>query len=429
MSLAAALGMAALALTGAANAAAPLSYARQVTYLQAHQIDTTTLTPKYLVKPPNAAADVAAKLASLSAAGQKPADTGVTVPYWSTKITSPLDGKTYQVSMVGGSPYAATPTNTTVTYVPIVLRININGFVFDPTLDANCDSRSASGRFFASPLFYPAKFSSNGVGVSGSAGAIQLESAFQRANFWDAVKGAAYGVTLAPSRSKPIVLDYTADPVTYPGDVVLGVRSRCVPGQTNALGVMDINEYDAVVQQIAAQFAKPNQIPVVLAYNVVLDEGYPANETCCIIGYHNAIPVTGGTQLYAVGTYVDPGIFTGPHGATEVSDISAWSHELAELIDDPFVQGIEGAPGGLKNDLTPAWGHVGQVPHCQDNLEVGDPLTGSYFAVKGDEGFVYHYQDLAFHDWFYRTASTSTGGSGSFKGLFAGGGQPTICTP
>ena len=70
---------------------------------------------------------------------------------------------------------------------------------------------------------------------------------------------------------------------------------------------------------------------------------------------------------------------------------------------------------------------------CQNNLEAGAPLTpdqaGNFpnFGVRGLGGYIYHYQDLPFHDWFYRTPSTSTGGSGSFQGLLAGGGQPTIC--
>ena len=38
--------------------------------------------------------------------------------------------------------------------------------------------------------------------------------------------------------------------------------------------------------------------------------------------------------------------------------------------------------------------------------------------VPGVGGFVYHTQDLAFHDWFYRTPSTSTGSKYSFVGNF-----------
>jgi hypothetical protein len=132
--------------------------------------------------------------------------------------------------------------------------------------------------------------------------------------------------------------------------------------------------------------------------------------------------VPGGTQLYAVGAYFDTNSVFGPHFA----DTTVWAHELGELIDDPFVQSIPGAPGGTANDTTPSWGHTGQVSGCQTNLEVGDPLTpdqGGHFPnfpVVGVGGFVYHYQDLAFHDWFYRTPSSSTGGKYSFAGEFSG---------
>jgi hypothetical protein len=49
------------------------------------------------------------------------------------------------------------------------------------------------------------------------------------------------------------------------------------------------------------------------------------------------------------------------------SDTVILSHELAEWVNDPFV-----------NNPTPAWGNTGQVVGaCQNNLEVGDPLTGT----------------------------------------------------
>jgi hypothetical protein len=70
------------------------------------------------------------------------------------------------------------------------------------------------------------------------------------------------------------------------------------------------------------------------------------------------------------------------------------------------------------------------VSGCQNNLEVGDPLSpdqvGNYKSreIKGAGGFVYHYQDLAFHDWFYRTPSTGAGGKYSFNGNFTTGAGP-----
>jgi len=364
-----------------------------------------SLKATFLVAPPASQSQARVKMFS-GISGP-----GATIPYWSTVVTSPLDGHSYDVSMVGGSPYATTPGNTNMTYVPIVVRMHVKGFTFDPTQPGNCDTLSPMRRFFNSPLFRPTTFMSNGQNVSAIPGGTQLTSAFQRANFWGAVQGTAYNISLIPSRLSPIIVDYTASNTNK----VVGVKP-C--GTVVPFAEIDINEYDALVQNLAAQYATPTQIPVVLTYNVVETDG-----GCCIIGYHNAVSVPGGTQVYSVGTYVDQNIFGGG-----IADVYAWSHELAEMFDDPFVQSIPGVPGGFNNDVTPAWGHTGQVSGCQDNLETGDPLTGVVVAsVVGDGGFTYHYQDETFLNWFYRTPSTATGGKGSFLGTFPGGGQPGVC--
>ena len=278
----------------------------------------------------------------------------------------------------------------------------------------HCDTQSASRRFFNSPFFRPTTFQSNGVNVSNVPGGTQLISAFQRANFWNAVQGTNYGVTLIPSRLTPIVVDWFP---ANPNDFVAGVPDNC--GGVQPVPVLDINEFDAELQSVGATYAHSNQIPISLAVDTAIYVNNNPN-FCCVLGYHNAIPVTGGTQVYATGAYFDTNQVFGPHFA----DTTIWAHELAELIDDPFVQSIPGVPGGTSNDLTPAWGHTGQVSGCQNNLEAGDPLTpdqaGNFpnYPVVGVGGFVYHYQDLPFHDWFYRTASTSTGGKYSFVGNF-----------
>jgi hypothetical protein len=126
---------------------------------------------------------------------------------------------------------------------------------------------------------------------------------------------------------------------------------------------------------------------------------------CCILGYHSAFGRPSGTQTYAVGAYSDPGEFS-----AGIEDIDAWTHEIGEWMNDPFVQ--------IDNfNFTPPWGNVGQVNGCQDNLEVGDPLTGTAYTIDYN-GFTYHPQELAFWSWFYRTHSTGTGGKYSFEGTF-----------
>ena len=317
-----------------------------------------------------------------------------TVPYWEAPITSPLDGKTYTMSMVGASPFAATKAPTTITYVPIVLRVTIGRTVYDPTTPACDDTVAVSTRFFNSPLFQSATFTSNGQVITD-----QLASAFQRANFWSYVNGTGYNVRLAPSVATPIVTSVS----------LTGTNSsaRCSNGRTISLGRVGINTFDRAIRNVIAQYSAPNQLPIVLTYNIVETQ----TGQCCILGYHSAVAVTGGVQTYATGAYIDSGVFS----ATR--DISVWSHEITEWLDDPFVQAA--VAGGGADDLTPAWGNIGQVSGCQNNLETGDPLSGRETSIAGANGFTYHYQDLAFYDWFYRTPAHGTGGRYSFFGTFS----------
>ena len=334
---------------------------------------------------------------------------GKTIPFWTGAITSPLDTRTYTVSMVGTDPTAATKTSTTVTYVPISVRVHFaNGAVLDPTAPLACtsagapDVMSAAQRFYNSPLFVAAPISSNGQSLATGTGAtgVQLINGFQRAAFWSQVKNTKYGVTLTPSTGNPILVDVSAPAGS--ATTTLGIRcGNSVKSVT--VGMIDINAFDAMVRQIVARYATPTQLPIVLTHNVVETSG----GQCCILGNHNAIPTTLGTQTYAAGAFVDSGIFNG------VDDITIWSHELAEWMDDPFVQAA--VAGGGQDDVTPAWGHIGQVSGCQNNLETGDPLSGSEYAVALN-GFTYHFQDLAFIDWFYRTPARGTGGKFSFMG-------------
>jgi hypothetical protein len=424
------LGLAAASVVSAAPQA-ELSQQAKAQYLKNHMTSTRAWAPKEYAGPPASVRAGARKTMQSLKPAFAPSGGFTTVPYWTTSIKSPLDQNTYTVSMVGSSPYAAQPSNTNVTYVPVAVRIHLDGFVLDPTVPttsyggtkASCDTQSPARRFFNSPLFRPTTFTSNGQNVSAVPGGTQLESAFQRANFWNAVKGTSYGVTLTPSRLDTIVVDWYP---TNPLDGIIGVPDNC--GGMAPVAVVNINEYNDELLAIAAAYATPAQVPISLGVDVAIYEGI-STSNCCVLGYHNAVPVAGGAQLYAVGAYFDTNqVFGGGF-----PDITVWSHELGELIDDPFVQSIASVPGGFSNDLTPLWGHTGQVYGCQNNLEVGDPLTpaqlGNFgvFPVTGVGGFVYHYQDLAFHDWFYRTASTSTGGAGSFKDGLAGGGQPTLC--
>jgi len=305
--------------------------------------------------------------------------------------------------MVRSAPQSRTSVD--VAYVPLVLRLHFaGGVVLDAARAACGDMIDTSMRFFNSPLFRPGAIVSNGVnGAQGTAaGAVQLVNGFQRANFWSQVGGTPYGVNLVPT-STPVVIDANAPS----GSTVAQIKLQCGnASQTVALEQIDIDQYDAMVAALVQSHATPSQLPIVLTYNVVATE----NGACCILGYHSALALSTGTQTYAVGSYIDSGVFAA------VDDIVVWAHELAEWMDDPFVQAS--VPGGGSGDVTPPWGHVGQASGCMGNLEVGDPLSGTEFAIGTPVGFKYHTQDLAFVDWFYRTPPRGTGGKYSFLGAF-----------
>ena len=313
------------------------------------------------------------------------ASPALTVPFFTGSIKSPLDGNTYTFDIVGKNPQTST-TTTLVKFVPIVMRMHFNdGTILDPTAPGCNDTASVSNRFFFGPNFLSTNLTSNGISV----GVTQINDAFQRAEFWSFVSGTGYHTMLeaaAPIR----VVDVQAPPGSK-------THKGVCAGTSHRIGEIPIGRFDEIIRGLALSFATPTQVPIVLSYNVF----QTSNGHCCIIGYHSAFSRLPGTQVYAVSAYNDAGIFSVP-----IEDIHAWTHEIGELFNDPFV-----------NNATPPWGHVGQVSGCQGNLEVGDPLTGVPFEVTLN-GFTYHPQELAFFSWFFRTPSTGTAGLFSFEGTF-----------
>ena len=142
---------------------------------------------------------------------------------------------------------------------------------------------------------------------------------------------------------------------------------------------------------------------IFLLYNAVLSDGDPTNLlNCRILGYHGT-ENNDSTPTYSPIDFDSTGLF-GISGL----DIATASHEVGEWMDDPF-----------GNNPTPAWGHIGQVPGCQGNLEVGDPLSGTEAPrIIMPNGFTYHIRELAFFSWFYSARSTGVSGWFSDNGTF-----------
>jgi hypothetical protein len=128
-------------------------------------------------------------------------------------------------------------------------------------------------------------------------------------------------------------------------------------------------------------------------------------------------------QTFAYSAYVTPGTYSGflPHDYTGnrtapsptrgLSDIHALSHELAEWLDDPFV-----------NNAVQPW-KVASAPQygCTGVLEVGDPVVGVWFGMNGNSDAnaygQWHPEDEVFAQWFGRGGVEPVVGS-SWDGRF-----------
>jgi hypothetical protein len=325
---------------------------------------------------------------------QKQSDAGTGLKMWTYHATSTRSGSKGQKFtgvMVGNSPLTTNGTTTTTTQiVPVIIKIGSD--TFDPTKASPCASGKVPLTLLQqSPMVLSANFKVNGVNV----GKEQYSDAFQRANFWTSVSknGGTYHNKLHVVTLKPI----TINPGTAHSAIL--ANESCGP-----FGGVEINWWDAlvtntIIPKLKSEGVNPTTFPTFMFYNVAWYIGNTSN--CCVGGYHGAFgnPV----QTYS------PFLFdlTGAFGVgTEDTDIAA--HEVDEWQDDP-----------LGTNATPPWGNIGQVTGCQNNLEVGDPLTGTNFPnVIMPNGYTYHLQELAFYSWFFGPPSVGAGHKFSDNGTF-----------
>jgi len=113
-------------------------------------------------------------------------------------------------------------------------------------------------------------------------------------------------------------------------------------------------------------------------------------------------------------SWISPGLFADPTCPTTdpencFQDVTAHSHEVAEIFNDPFV--------GYDNihNITPFW--LNPAGQCQDLMEVGDvieDIPNPTFPVDID-GFTYHPQTVALLPWFeFQSPSTAINGAYSY---------------
>ena len=340
----------------------------------------------------------AAQIATLNAQTRAPAS----IPTFTATVHD--NASTFHYTMVGKDPFVAqTNPSTTIdtTLIPIVITFS-NGDTWDPSVIDSCDSQSALTRTQNSPIFVaqPWKFGRTSVGSG------QYIDAFQRAEFYSQTNlttgiNPGYHVKLALKTHAPLVLHV---PTTD------AAESTTVCG-THKLGGVEINYLDTAIQHYITGTlgsAATTTFPLFVLDNVVEYAG--TTGLCCVLGYHNAMINTGRPQTYGVAMYDNTGQLP------DVRDTSAISHEVAEWMNDPF-----------GDNPTKPWGNIGQVSGCQNNLEVGDPLSGTGITDTLNDK-AYHLQELAFFSWFYHS-SPSLGVNGWFSSnrTFTTSAPP--CTP
>jgi hypothetical protein len=330
-----------------------------------------------------------------------------TIPIWTSSVTASQNRKWYQVTMVGQDPRArlSNPTTTIVANViPIVVTLG-DGTTLDPTKTSCGETVSPLNAVLASPIFNDTTFKPHGTNV----GDTQYIDAFQRANFWTYTNptgiNPGYHVLLKPKLGKTITIKVPA-----PDGQAFSRRGCTAAAVTMAYAVQQGLK---LIPSLAGKDwgVYPTTFPIFLLHNVEFDTTLGESAD---VGFHAAIPnpaFQGAAQTVAVASYLDPAI--APHE----SDVAVLSHEVGEWMNDPF-----GKNG------TPPWGNTGQVhDQCQSNLEVGDPLTGTTFAV-GRHGIGYHLQELAFFSWFYGSRpSIGVNGDYSFNGTFTD--PAPLCPP
>ena len=301
---------------------------------------------------------------------------------WNGTFTDHLS-QTVNYTMVGTDPNSSNVrTKVTVLVIPLKMVFGAaNGnMTFDPLKTKTPNGGKVVKDLLRSPLFKPSiDYVQGGVDL----GTTQYIDAYQRGNFWSVVKGRPkYHVKLVPH-----VLD--EQEIDVPPGVGMVTTN---PFGTQPVGTMEVDVFDQDIQSILLANAgtiTPDTFPLFVSSNTFLTEGIAV---CCIGGYHSATAGHPSGQTYGYATYeTEVGSFS--------QDVSAFSHEIGEWMDDPFTD----------NDV-----------NCADNslMEVGDPLEnnanygGFPYTVNGR---TYNLQSLVFIGYFGAPPSTSVNDWLSFQ--------------
>jgi hypothetical protein len=349
------------------------------------------------------------------------------LPLWVFHVhNAARDGLSHVGAMVGTNPFTGKETSRVpVVIVPMIITthtiatgLSSAGIFSTAPGDATQNSGAPQSTCLTapnnvpstlidqSPIFQNAPFNFGGV----SMGNTQYIDAIQRAEFFQALgqDPDRYHVLFSPVRIiSPVTVDVPANE-GLAADVPGNADSPNIFATCGTVQFLDINWFDSYINgtllpQLAQQGVGAGTIPVFFLYDTNLASPVTDINTCCILGYHSYAGEPAPSQTYSVAEIDVSGLFS-----PGIENTAVLAHEMGELVNDPY-----------GDNEVPPWGHTGQVGGCQENLEVGDPLTGTAMPpVTMKNGFTYQLQELAFFSWFFGGQSLGVNGWYSSNGTF-----------
>ena len=332
----------------------------------------------------------------------------VSLPTFTRSFT--FGGQVFPYTMVGKDPAKGGNTNIPTQYIPL-------SFFFDEFVDQNgnnivIDSTVVNRPLAQSPLFNNFQYTT---------GFTQFEDAVMRAEFFPLFN--KNGNNSEGSNNYHVLLGnpqtlIPVNPSFGPSvqiEVPVGSSEVFVDQDGTFFALIDIDFISSQLNTLVqTEPISVEAIPMFIARNAV----YFANQNpkfCCIGGFHTAFEANRTNNKIFVQTFtfaawldsdVADAIFGDP---TIFADIMPISHELGELLNDPFI-----------NNITPNYQLPGFPPGaCQNVLEVGDVVEETpnpSFPVTLN-GFTYHPQTLGLLQWFEGiTPSDAINGAYSFPG-------------
>jgi len=319
--------------------------------------------------------------AGTNAAMQAQSPSIITLPHFTRTFT--FNGTVFPYTMIGQDPASNNPTDIDTTYVP--MSFVFHGITGAHGLEITIDANAITDEVKGSPLFQNTDLPN---------GTLQFEDGQMRAEFLPLLDGpdSNWHVRLnTPQTLTPVTIDVPRDDAELFQDPVSG----------EILAIVDIGSLSSKLNTLfRSEPISATTIPIFITRNTVfasVTKGKTNFNTCCVGGFHSAFETAIGKNVFvqtfafttsldspvAKFTFGDPGVF---------ADINPLSHELGELLNDPFV-----------NNRTPRYQLPGLPPGaCQRNLEVGDNIENLSpdYTIITLNGFNYHPQTLSLLQWF-----------------------------